>query len=187
MATGNPIVDALDALAAEVARCTEAVQAANPDALTRSVDQAASRAVTSIKTALNGASDAVKEIQKAALDTAQAASGVVQQVAEVRTATRWLNLRSVAVLALAVVLVVSGSIASIWWERHEFHRLHTRVIALRAEVQTERTNLKALKAKGARVKWQTCGGHLCFEASSDQHGGWVTTKGNIKLVIPRGY
>ena len=187
MATGNPIVDALDALAGEVARCTEAVKAANPDALTRSVDQAATKAVTSINTALDGASDAVTEIKKAASDTAQAAAGVVQQVAEVRTATRWLSLRSVTVLALAVLLVVSGSIASIWWERHEFHRLHTRVIALHAEIQTAQANLKALKAKGARVEWNTCGGHLCFEASSNQHGGWYTTKGHIKLVIPRGY
>lgn len=187
MATGNAFVDALDALAAEVAQCRASIQAADPAAMTRSVDQAANRAVGAIQAALSGAEQKREAIQQAAAQTAQAASQAAQSVDKVQTATRWLNLRSATVLALAVLLAVGGSLVSLWWQRREVSTLSTQATALRAQIHTERANLAALKAKGGQVKWETCGGHLCFEASSDQHGGWETTKGHIKLVIPRGY
>lgn len=187
MATGNAFVDALDALAAEVAQCRAAIQAANPATLTSAVDQAANRAVGAIQATLSSAEQKGEVIQQAAEKAAQAASQAAQSVDAVRTATRWLNLRSAAVLALAVLLTVAGSLVSLWWQRRAVATLSTQATALRAQIHTERANLAALKAKGGQVTWETCGGHLCFEASRDQHGGWETTKGHVKLVIPRGY
>nr|ABF71734.1 hypothetical protein [Acidiphilium multivorum] len=62
------------------------------------------------------------------------------------------------VLAVAVLLVGGGSFLSLAWQRHESASLRTEETALRAQIQTDRANLAALKAKGGNSHLFFCGG-----------------------------
>jgi hypothetical protein len=76
--------------------------------------------------------------------------------------------------------------------------LSAKVEELRAQIAQERVTVAELDKRGGRVHWDTCGGRLCFEASSNQgtegdgaafrkDAGWITVNGKVPLVVPRGY
>jgi hypothetical protein len=103
-------------------------------------------------------------------------------------AAQWLGVKAVAVAAGCIVIVALAAWGIVAWERHE-------VIDLKKQIAQERATVAYLDKAGGRVVWNTCGGRLCFEVSSNQGtsngvpvplGGW-TTKDHVPLVIPKGY
>lgn len=198
-------IDAKAATPAQLAELAKAVKAANPAELAASIETAGERAGQNIEHKIERRiSDTANDLRASSTRLAghetslqEAVQSINQTVSEVKAASFWLNFRAITVLAVAVLLVVAGSLVSLAWQRHESASLRTQETALRAQIQTDKANLAALKAKGGAVKWDTCGGKLCFQAASNQGtqgppfanwSGWETTTGrHIVLIIPRGY
>ena len=196
-------IDAKAATPAQLAELAKAVKAANPTDLAASIEAAGERAGQNIERKIERRiNDTANDLRASSTRLAghetslqEAVQSINQTVSEVKAASFWLNFRAITVLAVAVLLVVAGSLVSLAWQRHESASLRTQEIALRAQIQTDKANLAALDAKGGRVKWNTCGGKPCFQAASNQGtksppfanwSGWETTKGHIVLIIPRG-
>ena len=197
-------IDTKAATPAQLAELAKAVKAANPTDLAASIEAAGERAGQNIERKIESRiNDTANNLRTSSSRLAghetslqEAVQNINQTVSDVKAASFWLNFRAITVLAVAVILVVAGSLVSLAWQRHERASLQTQETALRAQIQTDRANLAALNAKGGRVKWTTCGGKLCFQAAANQGtkstpfpnwSGWETTKGHIVLIIPRGY
>jgi hypothetical protein len=149
------------------------------------IQKATGEAVSAaVKQSLAGASEtAVTAFTKAAGPFAGEVRRVAEQASvaaeKVDRAAQWLGVKAVAVAAGCIVIVALAAWGIVAWERHE-------VIDLKKQIAQERATVAYLDKEGGRVVWNTCGGHLCFEASSNQMGGW-TTKDHVPLVIPKGY
>lgn len=194
-------IDTKAATPAQLAELAKAVKAANPTALASAIETAAIQAGQTIASAVGVET---KKLSTAATSLAShdtnlntAIESIAATGEAIKKASFWLNFRAIMILVVAVLVVVAGSLVSLAWQRHESAGLRTQEIALRAQIQTDKANLAALKAKGGEVKWDTCGGKLCFQAASNQGtqgqpfanwSGWETTTGrHIVLIIPRGY
>jgi hypothetical protein len=194
-------IDTKAATPAQLAELAKAVKAANPAALASAIETAAAQAGQTIAGKVDAKvaalSDVVTKLTTHDTNLGKAIKGIAETGEAIEKASFWLNFRAISVLTVAVILVVAGSLVSLAWQRHESASLRTQETALRAQIQTDKANLAALKAKGGAVKWDTCGGKLCFQAASNQGtqgppfanwSGWETTTGrHIVLIIPRGY
>ena len=191
---------------AQLAELAQAIKAADPDALATSIEAAGERAGKSIEEKMEKRiNDAANDLRtmagrlpplKTTLTSTTAA--LTNAIAEAKSAGQWLNVRAALVLVLAVALVAGGSYASLWWQQRQAVDLKAQEIALTAQIAQERATVASLDAKGGRIKWTTCGGHLCFQAAQNQvssngnnpfanWGGWSMTTTNAPLVIPDGY
>lgn len=194
-------IDTKAATPTQLAELANAVKAANPTALASAIETAAAQAGQTIAGKVDAKvaalSDVVTKLTTHDTNLGKAIKGIAETGEAIEKASFWLNFRAISVLTVAVILVVAGSLVSLAWQRHESASLRTQETALRAQIQTDKANLAALKAKGGAVKWDTCGGKLCFQAASNQGtqgppfanwSGWETTTGrHIVLIIPRGY
>jgi hypothetical protein len=197
-------IDTKAATPAQLTELAKAVKAANPTDLAASIEAAGERAGQNIEHKIERRiGDAANDLRASSTRLAghetslqEAVQNINQTVSDVKAASFWLNFRAITVLAVAVLLLVAGSLVSLAWQQHESASLRTQEIALRAQIQTDKANLAALDAKGGRVKWNTCGGKLCFQAAPNQGtksapfpnwSGWGTPKRHIVLIIPRGY
>ncbi len=185
---------AIDGLAAE--RAALARERALLAQVAQGIQKATGEAVSAaVRQSLAGASEtAVTAFTKAAGPFA----GEVRKVAEqagaaaekVDRAAQWLGMKAVAVAAGCIVVVGLAAWGIVAWERHE-------VVDLKKQIAQERATVAMLAREGGRVRWNQCGGHLCFEVSSNQGtysngtplplGSWTTNKGRVPLVIPKGY
>ena len=191
---------------AQLAELAQAIKAADPDALATSIEAAGERAGKSIEEKMEKRiNDAANDLHTMAgrlppLETTltSTTAALTNAIAEAKSAGQWLNVRAALVLVLAVALVAGGSYASLWWQQRQAVDLKAQEIALTAQIAQERATVASLDAKGGRVKWTTCGGHLCFQAAQNQvssngnnpfanWGGWSMTTTNAPLVIPDGY
>ena len=191
---------------AQLAELAQAIKAADPDALATSIEAAGERAGKSIEEKMEKRiNDAANDLRTMAgrlppLETTltSTTAALTNAIAEAKSAGQWLNVRAALVLVLAVALVAGGSYASLWWQQRQAVDLKAQEIALTAQIAQERATVASLDAKGGRVKWTTCGGHLCFQAAQNQvssngnnpfanWGGWSMTTTNAPLVIPDGY
>ena len=191
---------------AQLAELAQAIKAADPDALATSIEAAGERAGKSIEEKMEKRiNDAANDLRTMAgrlppLETTltSTTAALTNAIAEAKSAGQWLNVRAALVLVLAVALVAGGSYASLWWQQRQAVDLKAQEIALTAQIAQERATVASLDAKGGRIKWTTCGGHLCFQAAQNQvssngnnpfanWGGWSMTTTNAPLVIPDGY
>lgn len=161
---------------------------------------ALAQAVTaSVGQSLAGASEAAaKAIGEAAKPVLGRLSGVMQAASEaegaMRNAGAWFAWKWVAVAAGGLVGVCLVAYASLAWQLHQVNSLAQEKAELASDVARLQANVSALEKKGGRIVMNTCGGRLCFEASSNQgqnaeqwKGGVWSTKEGAQLVIPRGY
>ena len=165
----------------------------------KDIDDAVSAAV---KESLDGASEtAVTALSEAARPVIDRLSGVVQAASDaegsMRNAGAWFAWKWVAVAAGGLIGVCLVAYVALAWQLHEVGSLSDEKARLAAAIVRERATVAELNKAGGRVVWSTCGGRLCFEASSNQGtysngtpfplGSWTTNKGHVPLVIPKGY
>lgn len=156
------------------------LQKATGDAATRAVEESIGQAPKTATKALNQAT--------AALDEA---------ADQVRNAGAWLTFKAAASVAGAGLVMVLGMyVLGRFMLPSDADR--QEVAQLRAEKAELETSIADLTRRGAKIKFNTCGGRLCIEASSNQGkdssgnpatmGAWRTTDGrDVALIIPRGY
>ena len=190
----------------QLAELAKAIKAADPAALATSIEAAGERLGQSIERKMERRiNDATTDLRTVAgrlpsLETTltQTTEALTNAIADAKSAGQWLNVRAALVLVLAVALVAGGSYASLWWQERQAVSLKVQVADLSAQIAKEKATVAALTAKGGRIKWTTCGGHLCFQAAQNQvssngnnpfanWGGWSMTATNAPLVIPDGY
>ncbi len=176
---------------AALAQVAQGIQKATGDAVSASV-----------KESLAGASEtAAKALSEAAKPVIDRLSGVVHAADDVedslKKAGQWFAWKWVAVAAGGLVGVCLVAYVALAWQLHEVGSLSDEKARLVAAIARERATVAELTKAGGRVVWSTCGGRLCFEASSNQGtysngtpiplGSWNTNKGHVPLVIPKGY
>ena len=176
---------------ASLAQVAQGIQKATSDAVRAAVGQS-----------LAGASEtAAKALGDAATPVIGKLSGVVQAASDaedsMRKAGQWFAWKWVAVATGGLVGVCLVAYVALAWQLHEVGSLSDEKAKLAAAIVRERATVAELTKDGGRVRWNTCGGRLCFEVSSNQGtspdgnptplGGWTTDKGRVTLVIPKGY
>ena len=167
-------IDTKAATPAQLAELAKAVKAANPTALASAIETAAVQAGQTIATAVRaeGTKLSTTATSLASHETSlkEAIKGIGDTGKAIEKASFWLNFRAITVLAVAVLLVVAGSLVSLAWQRHESASLQTQETALRAQIQTDKANLAALKAQGGNIDLTTCGpkNRLCVQVAPDQ-------------------
>ncbi len=200
------LIDAKAATPAQLAELAKTMKAADPAALATSIEAAGERAGQSIERKLERRiNDAANDLRTTAAHLpaieatlTKTTNALTDAIREAQSAGQWLNVRAALVMVLAVALVAGGSYASLWWQQRQAVDLKAQEIALTAQIAQERATVASLDAKGGRIKWTTCGGHLCFQAAQNQvssngnnpfanWGGWSMTATNAPLVIPDGY
>jgi hypothetical protein len=165
-----------------LAQVAQGIQKATGDAVSAAVKQSlAGASETAVAAFTKAAGPFAGEVRRVAEQASAAAE-------KVDRAAQWLGGKAVAVAAGCIVIVALAAWGIVAWERHE-------VVDLKKQIAQERATVAYLDKAGGRVVWNTCGGRLCFEASSNQGtsngapvplGGW-TTKDHVPLVIPKGY
>ena len=191
---------AIEGLAAERAALARAVQGIQKAAGEAVADAARQSLAGASQTAVAAFSKAAEPFTQKVEDVADKADKAAERV---NSAARWINIKAAAfALASAVVCILVVCLAvriSVAWEEHRVNvlteqagELDAQIENLKAQIAQERATVAELTKRGGRVRWNTCGGRLCFEASSNQgnpgfRSGWTTDKGNVPLVIPRGY
>jgi cell division protein FtsL len=169
-------IDTKAATPAQLAELTRAVKSADPDELASSIATAAVQAGQTIAAAVREESTKLSTTATSLATHDTNLNEAIESIAAtgeaIRNASFWLNFRAIAVLVVAVVLVVAGSLVSLAWQRHESAILNTEETALRAQIQTDKANLAALKAKGGNIHLTRCGSkdRLCVEVAPDQLG-----------------
>lgn len=154
--------------------------------LQRATGEAAAQAVIE---SIGEGSVAASKALKAATEALNKAAG------EVRGAGKWVTFKTAAAL-LAVGLVMV--LAMFGMCRYMVDSELKEVERLRAEKTELEANVANLAKRGGKIQFNTCGGRLCIEASTNQGtdpqgnptplGGWSTTDNRkVPLVIPRGY
>jgi len=159
---------------------TGTLQKATGDAAARAVGESIGEAPKTAVAALNRAT--------VALDDA---------ADKVRNAGAWLTFKAAATVAgVGLVMVLAVYVLGRFMLPSEAER--QEVQRLRVEKAELEANIEDLTKRGGKIKFNTCGGRLCIEASSNQGkdpsgnsammGSWRTTDGrDVALVIPRGY
>ena len=200
------LIDAKAATPAHLAELAKAIKAADPAALSTSIEAAGERAGQSIERKLERRiHDAASELRTTAAhlpaleDTlTKTTAALADAIREAQSAGQWLNVRAALVLVLAVALVAGGSYASLWWQQRQADGLKAQEAALTAQIAQERATVASLDAKGGRMKLADCDGRLCVQAAQNQGAsngtnpfanwsGWSVTTTNAPLVIPEGY
>jgi hypothetical protein len=199
-------IEAKAATPAQLAELAKAIKAADPAALSTSIEAAGERAGQSIERKLERRiNDAASDLRTTAAhlpaieDTlTKTTAALADAIREAQSAGQWLNVRAALVLVLAVALVAGGSYASLWWQQRQADGLKAQEAALTAQIAQERATVTALDAKGGRMKLADCGGRLCVQVAKNQGAsngtnpfanwsGWSVTTTNAPLVIPEGY
>jgi hypothetical protein len=85
-----------------------------------------------------------------------------------------------------IVIVGLTAWISLAWERHQVNDLSAKATDLKVQIVQERASLAELNKRDGRVHWSTCGGRLCFEASS-RNAYWNGDNGKKQYVVPMGY
>ena len=195
------VAAAIAGLAAERAALAKerAALARVAQGIQKDIDDAVSAAV---KRSLDGASEtAAKALSEAARPVIDRLSGVVRAAGDaegsLRSAGQWFAWKWVAVAAGGLVGVCLVAYVALAWQLHQVKSLGDEKAKLAAAIVRERATVAELTKDGGRVRWNKCGGRLCFEASSNQGtysngtpiplGSWTTNKGHVPLVIPKGY
>ena len=169
-------IDTKAATPAQLAELAKAVKAANPAALASAIETAAAQAGQTIAGKIDAKvaalSDVVTKLTTHDTNLGKAIKGIAETGEAIEKASFWLNFRAISVLTVAVILVVAGSLVSLAWQRHESASLRTQETALRAQIQTDKANLAALKAKGGNIHLTECGpkNRLCVQVAPDQLG-----------------
>lgn len=184
---------------AAVAQAAASIRQATSGAIP-ALQKAAEEAIgASVKESLAGASEtAAKALGEAAKPVIDSLSGVVQSAdqaeASLRNAGAWFAWKWVAVAAGGLVGVCLVAYVALAWQLHEVSSLQAEKAHLAAQVAQMQANVAALKKKGGNIVMNTCGGHLCIEASSNQgsnaphwHSAAWNTKTGEQFVIPAGY
>ena len=174
-----------------LAQVAQGIQKATSEAVSAAVGQS-----------LAGASEtAAKALGDAATPVIGKLSGVVQAARDaedsMRKAGQWFAWKWVAVATGGLAGVCLVAYVALAWQLHEVGSLSHEKAKLAAAIVRERATVAELTKDGGRVVWNTCGGRLCFEASSNQGtysngtsiplGSWTTNKRHVPLVIPKGY
>jgi hypothetical protein len=174
-----------------LAQVAQGIQKATSDAVSAAVRQS-----------LAGASEtAAKALGDAAMPVIGKLSGVVQAASDaedsMRKAGQWFAWKWVAVAGGGLAGVCLVAYVALAWQLHEVGSLSDEKARLAAAIVRERATVAGLDKAGGRVVWNTCGGRLCFEVSSNQGtysngtplplGSWTTNKRHVPLVIPKGY
>ena len=158
----------------------ETLQKATGDAAARAVGESIGHAPKTAVAALNQATRALDEAGS-----------------QVRNAGTWLTFKAAASIAgVGLVMVLTMYVLGRFMLPSEVDL--QEMAQLRAEKAELEANIADLARRGGKIKFNTCGGRLCLEASSNHGkdangnpatmGSWRTTDGrDIALVIPRGY
>lgn len=169
-------IDTKAATPAQLAELAKVVKAANPAALASTIETAAVQAgqtiATAVRTETTKLSTTATSLTTHDTNLNTAIESIAATGEAIKKASFWLNFRAIMVLAVAVLLVGGGSLVSLAWQRHESASLRTQEIALRAQIQTDKANLAALKAKGGNIHLTECGpkNRLCVQVAPDQLG-----------------
>lgn len=169
---------------AALAQVAQGIQKATGDAVNAAVRQSlAGVSETAVTAFTKAAGPFAGEVRKVAEQASAAAE-------KVDRAARWLGIKAFAVAAGCIVIVGLAAWGIVAWERHQ-------VVDLKKQIAQERATVAELTKQGGHMRWNTCDGRLCFEASSNQGtssdgssvplGGWTVDKGHVPLVIPKGY
>jgi len=148
--------------------------------------------------AAHAVTESIGQGPKVAVTALKQAVGALEAAAvQVHRAGAWLTFKAAASVAgVGLVMVLAVYVLGRFMLPSEAER--QEVQHLRAEKAELEANIEALAKRGGRIKFNTCGGRLCIEASSNQGkdpsgnsamiGSWRTTDGrDVALVIPRGY
>ncbi|ECV5707782.1 hypothetical protein F2K45_24450 [Salmonella enterica subsp. enterica] len=157
-------------------------------ALQQATGDAAARAVV----------ESIGQAPKTAVAALNQATGALDKAADqVRNAGAWLTFKAAASIAgVGLVMVLTMYVLGRFMLPSEADL--QEMAQLRAEKAELEANIADLARRGSKIKFNTCGGRLCIEASSNQGkdangnpatvGSWRTTDGrDVALVIPRGY
>lgn len=134
--------------------------------------------------------DVVAQIENRSAGAIQEGLNAVD--ARLRAAAKWFAWRWVA---LATAVIVAASLAgalSVWWQQRELAQLRQDRAVLQQEVDRLAEKMAVLDNKGARVRWNTCDGRLCFAVADKQgkgiklQGAWESSTGE-QWVVPKGY
>ena len=164
-----------------LAAAVEAIKNAS-SSLQTATGSAASKAVTeSLGQAPKSAAAALNTATKALDDAAD----------KVRDAGAWISWKFALVFALAGAAAVATNYAIGCFTLPD----RSEIEALRSEKAQLETNIANLTKRGGKIKFNTCGGRLCIEASSNQGeiapqwkgAVWHNEQNGAALVIPRGY
>jgi hypothetical protein len=185
-------IEGLAAERAALARAVKGLRGAAEEALEEAARQSLAGASETAVAAFSKASEPFKKEMREVADKASDAA------ARVRSAAGWIGVKAVAVTVGLIVIVGLTASISLAWEHHRVSDLSAEAAQLRSQIAQERVTVAELDKRGGRVHWDTCGGRLCFEASSNQgtegdgaafrkDAGWITVNGKVPLVVPRGY
>lgn len=178
---------AINDLAKEREQLSAAIEALQNTArsLQKATGDAAAKAVT----------ETLGQAPKTAQAAFNAAAGALDAAAgKVRTAGAWLTWQ----FAVVFILVGSAAVATNYAIGRFTLPDRAEIDALRSEKAELEASIADLSKRGGKLKFNTCGGRVCIEASSNQGkdvngnpasmGSWRTTDGrDVALVIPRGY
>lgn len=115
MSSGNAIVDALEALEAEVKRLGTAVKSADPAALQKAAQTGAATAATEVRNALSGFSTSVTAIQTATSDAKEAAEAARQAAADAVQARKGVLVSWGPGAALGALLCLLAGVGGYWY------------------------------------------------------------------------
>ena len=157
------------------------------------MDNALAGVAGAIDAALAKATDLSTSRLHNAASTFETAAARADQ--ELRRSAKWFGTKALLLVAVSVVVGWLFGWGGILWEGHQHQQLVEQNEALRADIESLKTGVSELEAKGGRIKLRPggCEGRLCIEASSNQGAGnegwkppWKDDKG-VKFVIPKGY
>jgi len=180
-------VAALEAATKSAKDASPAIQKAVGDAARDAVKASLSEAP---QTSLDAFKAACQPVFKALRETTQAVNDAEGQL---RSAGAWFNWKIAGIAAGLVAVAGVLGWAGIAWERHQVEALQEQKAALQQDVAQLNTRVAELEKRGGRIKFNTCGGRTCIEASTNQGGEFTNWAGPWKndqgtpLVIPRGY
>jgi len=165
---------ALGAAVEAIKNASSSLQSATGSAASKAVTESLGLAPKSAVTALNTATEALTEA-----------------VDKVRNAGAWISWKFALVFALSGAAAVATNYAIGRFTLPD----RAEIEALRSEKAELEASIADLSKRGGKIKFNTCGGRLCIEASSNQGetapkwegAAWHNEQNGVALVIPRGY
>src|SRR5471032_1108489 len=157
-----------------IKNASSSLQSATGSAASKAVTESLGLAPKSAVTALNTATEALTEA-----------------VDKVRNAGAWISWKFALVFALSGAAAVATNYAIGRFTLPD----RAEIEALRSEKAELEASIADLSKRGGKIKFNTCGGRLCIEASSNQGetapkwegAAWHNEQNGVALVIPRGY